>query len=103
MPVTSGSVPSCRWRYDLAAGHDPEDEGSDPAPFDRRAAGREDLPYRVELWDDARSTVEQVLAVTANAGIGYAAYYAATREYPERYITLRHKNAVVSRWNGPGH
>jgi hypothetical protein len=59
------------------------------------------LPYRVELWDESRSTVEQVLAVTANAGIGYAAYYAATRENPHRYITLRHKNAVVSRWNGP--
>ena len=103
LPVTSASVPPLRWRYDLAAGHDPDDESSNPAPFDRRTSGREDLPYRVELWDDARTAVEQVLAVTANAGIGYAAYYAATREYPERYITLRHKNAIVSRWNGPGH
>jgi len=61
----------------------------------------EDLPYKVELWDPAKTGVEQVLAITANGSIGYAAYYAATREYPDRYITLRHKNAIVSRWNGP--
>jgi hypothetical protein len=61
----------------------------------------EDLPYKVELWNAAKTGVEQVLAVTANGGIGYAAYYAATREYPDRYITLRHKNSIVSRWNGP--
>ena len=69
-----------------------------PAPVDR-----EDLPYKVELWDKARKAVDQVLAVTANASIGYAAYYAATREYPERYVTLRHNNNIVSRWNGPQH
>jgi len=88
---------------DFAAGNDPDGDGAAPAPFDRRATAHEDLPYRVELWDEARRGVEQVLAVTANAGIGYAAYYAATREYPQRYITLRHKNQVVSRWNGPDH
>lgn len=64
---------------------------------------REDLPYKVELWDDAKAAVEQVLAVTANGSIGYAAYYAATREYPQRYVTLRHKDRIVSRWNGPEH
>ena len=72
--------------------------GSAPDP-----AEREDLPFRVELWNEARTAVEQVLAVTASGGIGYAAFYAATRELPERYITLRHKHRIVSRWNGPGH
>ena len=64
---------------------------------------REDLPYKVELWDDQRSAVEQVLAVTANSSIGYAAFYAATRDFPNRLITLRHKNRVVSRWAGQAH
>lgn len=64
---------------------------------------REDLPYKVELWDDQRSAVEQVLAVTANGSIGYAAFYAATRDFPNRLITLRHKNRVVSRWAGQAH
>ena len=67
------------------------------------ASGREDLPYKVELWDEGKQSVEQVLAVTASGSIGYAAFYAATREYPERYITLRHKNSIVARSNGPGH
>jgi hypothetical protein len=67
----------------------------------RREAEREDLPFKVELWNAAGTVVEQVLAVTANGSIGYAAYYAATREHPDRYITLRHKNRTVSRWNGP--
>jgi len=58
---------------------------------------RQDLPYKIELWNPAKSAVEQVLAVTANGSIGYAAFYGATREFPHRYITLRHKNRIVSR------
>jgi len=71
---------------------------SRPAPADR-----EDLPYKVEIWNESGASVEQTVAVTANASIGYAAYYAATREYPDRHITLRHKNSVVARWSGPQH
>ena len=66
-------------------------------------ADRDDLPYKVEIWNETGASVEQVVAVTANASIGYAAYYAATREYPDRHITLRHKNSVVARWSGPKH
>lgn len=64
---------------------------------------RDELPYKVEVWDDAKVSVEQTLAVTASPSIGYAAYYAATREFPNRYITLRHKSSIISRWNGPPH
>lgn len=64
---------------------------------------REDLPYRVELWNTGKADVEAVLAVTASASIGFAAYFAATREYPDRYIALRHKGDFISRWNGPTH
>lgn len=85
----------------------PEDGPGDPARkaprSDQAIAGREDLPYKVELWDIDRSTVELVLAVTANGSIGYAAYYAAAREYPDRYVTLRHKNNIISRSNPPQH
>lgn len=72
----------------------PEDDG--PA---RSTAPHDDLPFRVELWNAERTTVEQVLAVTAHSSIGYAAYHAATREYPDRYVTLSHRNRVLSRWN----
>jgi hypothetical protein len=98
--AASAVVPFDPRCYHLAAENDPDGDPFKRAPVDRQTAGREDLPYRVELWDEAKKAVEQVLAVTVNAGIGYAAYYAATREHPQRYITLRHKNAIVSRWNG---
>jgi hypothetical protein len=90
--------------HHLSSGSDPEDEPrSKPGRSDRGAAAREDLPYRVELWDEAKESVELVLAVTANGSIGFAAYYAATREFPQRYVTLRHKSRTVARWNGPEH
>ena len=89
--------------YRFAPTNDREDGGRGKPSLGPLPIERDDLPYKVELWDEARAAVEQVLAVTANGSIGYAAFYAATQELPHRYITLRHKNRVVSRWNGPGH
>ncbi len=83
---------------DNAENNGPPGRSSTPVP-----TAREDLPYKVEIWDETGGSVEQILAVTANASIGYAAYYAATREFPDRQITLRHKNSVVARWSGPKH
>jgi hypothetical protein len=79
----------------------------DGEPVDRSdRAGRiparaEDLPYRVEVWGLDLTSVEQTLAMTANGSIGYAAYYEATREYPDRYVVLRHQSRIVARWNPP--
>lgn len=87
----------------FASGGDSDENARQPKTFGRSTPEHEDLPYKVELWDATRTSVETVLAVTANGSIGYAAYYAATREYPERYVTLRHKNSIVSRWNPPSH
>ncbi|HZQ00886.1 MAG TPA: hypothetical protein VFB13_15200 [Reyranella sp.] len=85
----------------LAGAKGPDDPASGGSGVDRQKAEPDDLPYHVELWDPQRRSIEQVLAVSSNGSIGYAAYYAATREYPGRYITLRHKNSIISRWNGP--
>lgn len=93
--------PGLRYRFGPAG--DPEDEAESEGSGPPDPTEREDLPYKVELWDLAKNAVEQVLAVTANGSIGYAAFYGATREFPHRYITLRHKNRIVSRWNGPQH
>jgi hypothetical protein len=97
-PLAAGAL------HRLGSFGDPEENGAPAGPASAPdPAEREDLPFRVELWNEARTAVEQVLAVTASGGIGYAAFYAATRELPQRYITLRHKQRIVSRWNGPGH
>src|SRR6516225_3950987 len=85
----------------LAASGGGDDEAQNERFARFRPADSEELPYRVELWDKQGLSVEQVLAVTANGSIGYAAYYAATREHPDRYVTLRHRNSIISRWNGP--
>ena len=87
----------------LVTSEDHENGKPKDDPSGRHPMARDDLPYKVELWNEPGSAVEQVMAVTANASIGYAAYYAATREYPDRHITLRHKNSVVARWRGPKH
>jgi hypothetical protein len=87
----------------LVASEDSDNSQPKDDPSGRGTAAREDLPYKIEIWNETGAAVEQVIAVTANASIGYAAYYAATREYPDRHITLRHKNSVVARWRGPKH
>lgn len=97
VPLPSGDL------LRLVAAGDPDDSPPQHEPSSGSAAPREDLPYKIEIWNETGSAVEQVIAVTANASIGYAAYYAATREYPDRHITLRHKNSVVARWRGPKH
>jgi hypothetical protein len=81
----------------------PPGGGPGDAPFEGSPVPREDLPYRIELWNARKTEVELVLAVTASASIGFAAYFAATREYPDRYVALRHRGSFVSRWNGPTH
>ncbi|WP_243625873.1 hypothetical protein [Phenylobacterium hankyongense] len=57
----------------------------------------------MEVWDPDGRFVEQVVAVSLSPAIGYAAFYAASREFPGRAITLRHKSAVLSRWSGQAH
>lgn len=84
---------------------------SEPPPAGGQSASRdrpdsaqdEELTYRVELWDRARAVVERVLAVTSSSSIGFAAFHAAAREYPDRYITLCHRGSTLSRWNSPAH
>ena len=99
LPVTSVGGDLVR----LAPPGDREDGAPRGIPSRPAPADREDLPYKVEIWNESGASVEQIVAVTANASIGYAAYYAATRECPDRHITLRHKNSVVARWSDPQH
>jgi hypothetical protein len=73
-----------------------------PDRLGRIMAEREDLPHKVELWNEAKEPVAQVLALAACGNIGFAAYYAAGRDFPDRYVTLRHSNRVVLRWDPPG-
>lgn len=77
--------------------------GATSAGGDRFPLEADDLPYKVEVWAADGRTVEQVVAVSLSSAIGYAAYYAATREFSGRTVTLRHKGRVMSRWIGQPH
>jgi hypothetical protein len=101
MQLVKHALPAVSHSASLHFGRDADpDDNALPGmgPY-RRAASSEELPYMVEVWNDKGTTVEQTLAITANASIGYAAYYEATKEFPSRYVTLRHKNRIVARWN----
>jgi hypothetical protein len=89
--------------YRLRPAEEGDEPGSEGASSRPDPIEREDLPFKVELWNAAKTAVEQILAVTASGSIGYAAFYGATREFPDRFITLRHKHSIISRWNGPRH
>lgn len=95
--------PGLAVQYWLGEGDDGDAAGSERWFSNPRPIERDDLPYKVELWDDAYEAVEQVLAVTADGSIGYGAYYAAIRQFPDRNITLRYKNRVISRAIARGH
>ena len=84
-------------------GDPPDETPKTPSPFAEFPQDGEDLPYKVEVWDESGQFVEQVVAVSASPAIGYAAYYAATREFTGRAITLRHRSRVLSRWASRAH
>ena len=90
--------------HQLCPPDDPTDEeGGTPSPYGRFPNEGEDLPYKVEVWDAAGEILEQVVAVSVSPAIGYAAYYAAVREFPGHSIVLRHNARVLSRWTGRAH
>lgn len=96
-PIPLSDLPAAR----VMPERDEDADEDDPQrPHGTGAADNEGLPYCVELWNEAGASVEQVLAVTVNGSIGYAAYYTAAREFPGRVITLRHKGSIISRWDG---
>ena len=95
---TSVRVPVPPRFFMSGEGETPKKSSRAPGALPSRA---EDLPYRVEVWDADSRGVEQTLAMTANGSIGYAAYYEATREYPDRLVVLRHKDRIVARSNPP--
>lgn len=59
-------------------------------------SGRDDdLPYRVELWDDADRRIEEVIALASDCASACGAYDEAVRRRPGKLITLRQKARVI--------
>jgi hypothetical protein len=77
----------------VASSDDPQDKlGALQHPF-------REFPYRLEIWNRTGTLVEQSLAVSISRRVGLATYYAALELYFDKSIILRHKGAVLARWN----
>jgi hypothetical protein len=62
-------------------------------------ADSDDLPYKVEVWDETGNFPETVVALAITPALAYAAYYSAVREYAGRDVTIRHRGQTISRWH----
>jgi hypothetical protein len=87
--------------YGFASGNDAHGQAGDAIRSGSIAVERNQLPWKVELWDKAKQSVDQVLALAACGGIGSAAHHAARHDFRDRYIALRHNNRIVSQWTPP--
>ena len=57
----------------------------------------ETLPYRIELWHvESHEVIERVLARAVTAQLARAIFQAARDEHPQRRITLRKGNHILS-------
>jgi hypothetical protein len=63
----------------------------------RFMVGRDnDLPFRVELWDDNDSHIEEVIALASDYATAKSAYEQAIKRRPGRIVTLRQKTRVLA-------
>jgi len=61
-------------------------------------AGRDDdLPFRVELWDDHDRHIEEVIALVSDFATAKSAFEEAVRCRLGRLITLRQKARVIQK------
>lgn len=74
----------------------------DPLNIGERAGDAQEgaLPYCVELWD-REGRRQTVLGRLQGAGLGYACYYGAVREYVDRRVVLRKGDHVLARFDPP--
>lgn len=57
---------------------------------------REALPYVIEIWNEAGTKVERVIARAQNASLARAIFRAACEEHPERRLTLRQNGRTLA-------
>jgi hypothetical protein len=56
----------------------------------------QELPYRIELWDDRDTRVEELIALVADHAVARAAFVEAVRRRPGKVIILRQKSRVLA-------
>jgi hypothetical protein len=57
----------------------------------------DDLPFRIELWDDGDRHVEEVIALASDFSTAKCGYEEAVRRRAGKLITLRQKSRVIKK------
>jgi hypothetical protein len=60
-----------------------------------RTGRDDDLPFRIELWDDQDRYVEEVIALVSDFTTAQSTYNEAVKRQPGKLITLRQKARVI--------
>lgn len=55
----------------------------------------QNLPYRIEVWDDAALEIHETLARAAQLEVAQAAYKEALKQRPGRRVVLRRNGQVL--------
>ena len=72
-------------------------ERADEAASGTPSAAPDELPYRIELWQEADGAApERVLARACSATLAQAIYRAAQTEHPGRRITLSQGGRLIA-------
>jgi hypothetical protein len=59
-----------------------------------------DLPYRIEVWDEHDTHVEELVALIGDHAVARAAFEEAIRRRPSKTITLRQRARVLAQSKG---
>jgi len=57
----------------------------------------DDPPFRIELWDDKDSHIEEVIALASDYATARGAFDEAVKRRPGKLITLRQKARVIQK------
>jgi hypothetical protein len=59
--------------------------------------GDDNLPFRIEVWDDKDLHVEEVIAIAGDFFAASCAYEEAVKRRPDKLITLRQQARVIKK------
>jgi hypothetical protein len=59
-----------------------------------------DLPYRIEVWDEHDTHVEELVALIGDHAVARAAYEETVRRRLGRNVTLKQKTGVLAESKG---
>ena len=57
---------------------------------------QQELPYRIEMWDDHDARVEELIALVADHLVARAAFAEAVKRRPGKIVILRQKSRVLA-------